>query len=91
MAKPVHALRDVLETARLNAIQELAAGGVTPAVSMEALRRVAFIQMALVAVREEITAHEPKGGEVNSLWTSLKANRAANLTCACAVGLHCYS
>ena len=62
MAKPVHALRDVLETARLNAIQELAAGGVTPTVSTEALRRVAFIQMALVAVREELAAHEPKVG-----------------------------
>ena len=62
MAKPVHALRDVLETARLNAIHELAAGEVTPTVSAEALRRVAFIQMALVAVREEITAHGPKVG-----------------------------
>ena len=62
MAGPVHALKNVLETARLNAVQELAAGGTTPAVSTEALRRVAFIQLALVAVREEIAAHEPKVG-----------------------------
>ena len=62
MAKPIHALRDVLETARLNAIQELAAAGVTPAVSAEALRRVAFIQTALVAVREELAAHGTKVG-----------------------------
>ena len=62
MAGPIHALKNVLETARLNAVQELAAGGATPAVSTEALRRVAFIQLALVAVREEIAAHEPKVG-----------------------------
>lgn len=47
----------------MQAIQELAsADGVTPAVSTEALRRVAFIQIALVAVREELAAHEPKVG-----------------------------
>jgi hypothetical protein len=62
MAGPVHALKNVLETARLNAIEELAAGGVTPAVSAETLRRIAFIQMALVAAREEIAAHEIKVG-----------------------------
>jgi hypothetical protein len=62
MAGPIHALKNALETARLNAVQELAAEGMTPAVSTEALRRVAFIQMALVAVCEEITAHAPKVG-----------------------------
>ena len=62
MAGPIHALKYVLETARLNAVRELAADGATPAVSTEALQRVAFIQMALVAVREEIAAHEPKVG-----------------------------
>jgi hypothetical protein len=62
MAQPLHALRDILEAARMQAIQELAADGVTPAVSTEALRRVAFIQIALVAVREELAAHEPKVG-----------------------------
>jgi hypothetical protein len=67
MVRPVHALMHVLEAARLNAIHELAAGVVTPAVSTEALQRVAFVQMALVAVREEIAAHESKvggGGEL---------------------------
>ena len=32
------------------------------AVPTEDLRRVAFIQLALVAVREELAAHEPKVG-----------------------------
>jgi len=60
MAKrmPIHALRDTLETARLQAIQELApADGTAPSVSTEALQRVAFVQIALVAVREELAAH----------------------------------
>jgi hypothetical protein len=59
MAKrmPIHALRDTLEAARLQAIQELApADGTTPSVSTEALQRVAFLQIALVAVREELAA-----------------------------------
>ena len=30
MAGPIHALKNALETARLNAVQELAAGGATP-------------------------------------------------------------
>jgi hypothetical protein len=63
MAKPIHALRDTLEAARLKAIQELASGdGMTSAVSTEALRRVAFVQIALIAVREELAAHEPQLG-----------------------------
>jgi hypothetical protein len=59
----VHALRDTLEAARLHAIKELAsANETTPAVSTEALRRIAFLQIALVAVREELAAHEVKVG-----------------------------
>jgi hypothetical protein len=61
--RPIHALRDSLEAARLQAIQELAsAGGTIPSVSTEALQRVAFLQPALVAVREELAAHEVKIG-----------------------------
>src|SRR5271166_731732 len=64
---PIHTLRDTLETARLQAIQELAStDGTTPSISTETLRRVAFLQLALVAVREELAAHEVKiggGGE----------------------------
>ncbi len=64
---PIHALRDTLEAARLQAIQELAStDGTTPSVSTEALQRVAFLQIALAAVREELAAHEVKlggGGE----------------------------
>jgi hypothetical protein len=69
MAKrtPIHALRDTLETARLQAIQELAStDGTARSISTEALRRVAVLQVALVAVREELAAHEVKlggGGE----------------------------
>jgi hypothetical protein len=63
MAKPIHALRNTLEAARLQAIKELAStDGLTSAASTEALRRVAFIQIALTAVREELEAHEPQLG-----------------------------
>ena len=64
MAKrmPIHALRDTLEAARLQAIQELAlAEGTAPSVSTETFERVAFLQIALVAVREELAAHAVKG------------------------------
>jgi hypothetical protein len=60
---PIHALRDTLEAARLQAIQELvAADGTIPSVSTESLQRIAFVQIALVAVREELAAHEVKIG-----------------------------
>ena len=60
---PIHALRDALEAASLQAIQELApADGTIASVSTEALQRVAFLQLALVAVREELAAHEVKIG-----------------------------
>jgi hypothetical protein len=67
---PIHALRDTLEAARLLTIQELvAADGTIPSVSTEALQRIAFGQIALVAVREELAAHEVKigGGSEQSL------------------------
>jgi hypothetical protein len=55
---PIHALRDTLEAARLQEIEELApADGTVPSLSTEALQRVAFLQIALVAVREELAAH----------------------------------
>ncbi len=60
---PIHALRDTLEAARLQAIEKLASADETPpSVSDEALRRVALLQIALVAVREELSAHEVKVG-----------------------------
>jgi hypothetical protein len=66
--RPIHALRDTLETARSQAIEELAStDGTTPSISTETLRRVAFLQLALVAVREELAAHEVKIG-----WESEK-------------------
>jgi hypothetical protein len=60
---PIHALRDALEAARLQAIQKLAsAGETTLSGSDETLQRVAFLQIVLVAVREELAAHEVKVG-----------------------------
>jgi hypothetical protein len=61
--RPIHTLRDSLEAARLQAIEELASsldGAET--VSTEGLRRLAVLHMALLAVRDEIAAHAPKLG-----------------------------
>jgi hypothetical protein len=57
---PVHALQKHLQAARLQAIEKLAAneGPVTP----DALRDLAALQTALIAVREEIVAHAGKMG-----------------------------
>jgi hypothetical protein len=63
MAQPVHALADILEAARSQAIQELASADTVDLVlSTEALQRVAYLHIALVAVRDELAAHEPKVG-----------------------------
>ena len=56
----IHTLRDQLASARLQAIQELAAEG--PAVSLEALQKVSLIQTALSAVADEIEAHQTRVG-----------------------------
>ena len=58
--QPIHALRDQLALARLQATQELAAKD--PAVSLEALQKVSLIQTALLAVADEIEAHEMRVG-----------------------------
>ncbi|WP_294532685.1 hypothetical protein [uncultured Rhodoblastus sp.] len=65
---PVHALEASLETARLKAVEDLASGDV--AFSAAALRDLAGIQAALMAVREEIDNHGSKlgwGGSVKAL------------------------
>jgi hypothetical protein len=60
---PIHTLRDTLESARLQVVRELAStNGTIPSVSIEALQRVAFLQIARVAVREELAAHAVKIG-----------------------------
>jgi hypothetical protein len=56
---PVHALRANLETARLKAVEALAARD--DAISPDALRELATLQAALTAVREEI---EAQGGRL---------------------------
>jgi len=58
--RPIHDLAANLENARLAAIEELAAiGGALP---VEMVYQVASLQMALTAVREEISNHEIKIG-----------------------------
>ncbi|MGO9391114.1 hypothetical protein [Rhodoblastus sp.] len=57
---PIHALEGNLESARLAAIEALAAKEV--AISPDALRDLATIQAALTAVREEIEARGEKLG-----------------------------
>jgi hypothetical protein len=57
---PIHDLLAYLETTRLKAIEELAEkAGAPPA---DALQRIAILQAALTAVREEIEAHAVKVG-----------------------------
>jgi hypothetical protein len=59
-SSPVHDLRERLETARLSAIEELAAkGGPLPA---DALQKIALLHSALSAVRDEISIYEVKIG-----------------------------
>ena len=57
---PIHSLAANLESERLKEIQALAAKGGTP--SADALQKLAFLQAALVAVREEIDAHSVRIG-----------------------------
>ena len=60
MTEPVHHLQARLEAARLRAVEALAATAGEP--SAQALESIAHLQMALMAVREEIEAHEVKIG-----------------------------
>ncbi len=59
-SSPIHDLRERIETARLQLIEELAANG--EPLSPETLQKIALIQSALTAVREEIKNHEVKVG-----------------------------
>lgn len=59
-SSPVHDLRKRLETARLSAIEDLAAkGGPLPA---DALQQIALLHAVLSAVRDEIRLYEVKIG-----------------------------
>ena len=59
-SSPVHDLRERLETARLSAIEELAAkSGPLPA---DALQKIALLHSVLSAVRDEIRLYEVKIG-----------------------------
>jgi hypothetical protein len=62
MTKPVHTLLHALESERLREIEALASWDVRSALATEALERLAYIQLAITAVREELAAHEPKLG-----------------------------
>ena len=57
---PVHTLRANLETARLKAVETLAATEGT--FSADALRELATLQAALTAVSEEIETHGTRMG-----------------------------
>lgn len=57
---PVHTLHDHLEATRLQLVQKIAHEG--SGVSADSLRELCVIQTSLMAVREEIKAHEPKAG-----------------------------
>jgi hypothetical protein len=57
---PVHTLRANLESARLKAVETLAA--TEGAFSTNALQELAALQAALTAVREEIEAHHGRLG-----------------------------
>jgi hypothetical protein len=58
----IHALRDQLEAARLQAITQAAAMSGGTEVSTEAASRIGHLHLALLAVRDEIEAHTPKLG-----------------------------
>ena len=58
--EPIHELLAKLSTARLQAIEELAAREGT--LSIEDLRGLAVLQTAVTAVEDEIAAHETKLG-----------------------------
>jgi hypothetical protein len=58
-AHPVHSLLAHLEEQRLELVRSVAATGVPSPGSLE---RLATIQLAAMAVREEIKSHSPKPG-----------------------------
>lgn len=57
---PVHTLQDHLEATRLQLVQKIAQEG--SSVSADSLKELSMIQSSLMAVREEIKAHQPKVG-----------------------------
>ncbi|WP_395664511.1 hypothetical protein [Methylocella sp.] len=59
---PIHSLRDRLETERLAAVEGLAAGASSAELSGDALARLAALQAALSAVREELEVHGVREG-----------------------------
>jgi hypothetical protein len=56
----IHVLRDSLEAARLKTVEELA--GKVGSLPTDLLQRIALLQSVLVAVREEIEAHNVRIG-----------------------------
>lgn len=61
--KPIHALEEALEATRLEEIERLATNGIQSGqIPIGSLGPLASVQAALMAVREEIAAHEIKLG-----------------------------
>jgi hypothetical protein len=59
-SNPIHELLAKLETARLRAIQGLAAAGGEP--TADSVKQIAYLHVALSAVRDEIRMHQVKFG-----------------------------
>ncbi len=59
VAHPVHALLAHLENERFELVKRVAANGAS---TTDSLERLATIQLAAMAVREEIRSHSPKPG-----------------------------
>lgn len=61
--KPIHELRDALEVRRLQEIDRLASIGLADGgLPLESLSSLAYLQLALTAIREEIASHDIKVG-----------------------------
>ena len=62
-SRPIHALEAALEMTRLEEIERLASNGIkNRPIPIDALGPLASVQIALMAVREEIALHDTKLG-----------------------------
>ena len=62
MEHPMHDLRDRLQAARRTALERLAATAPETDLWSEGLRSVGALQLAFLAIQDELAVHEPKVG-----------------------------
>jgi hypothetical protein len=63
MTRPIHELQHHLEQQRLQVIEAMASrASIRSEPSDGDLLKLAAIQMAIIAIRDELTSHEPKPG-----------------------------